>query len=191
MEGFIVPMRNLNAIAKRLHELADSPARLRHPNKKLKVIGSVAPEGQPLLAGHDLSQVEFVGMVPNAQLLQHYSSANAMVLPSIEEGLAMVIGEALACGCPVVASEHTGGRDFFSDGVEGFIVPPRDVDALVQRLEVLVQDESLRQRMSEAALQRVAEIGGWDMYGARWAARLGTANAPSSSVYEASHREGI
>ena len=73
---------------------------------------------------------------------------------------------------PGVVSEHTGGRDFFSDGVEGFIVPPRDVDALVQRLEELIQDEPLRQRMSEAALRRVAEIGGWDAYGERWAGRL-------------------
>ena len=147
-------------------------ARLRHPRKKLKVIGTLASEIQPLLVGHDLSQVEFVGTVPNAQLLQHYSSAHVMVLPSIEEGLAMVIGEALACGCPVVASAHTGGRDFFSDGVEGFIVPPRDVDALVQRLEALIQDEPMRQRMSEAALQCVAKIGGWDAYGVRWADRL-------------------
>ena len=149
-------------------------ARLRHPHKKLKVIGSISPDIQPLMAHHDLSQVEFVGIVPNAQLLQHYSGAHVMVLPSIEEGLAMVIGEALACGCPVVASEHTGGRDFFSDGVEGFIVPPRDVDALVQRIGALMQDESLRQRMSEAALRRVAEIGGWDAYGARWVSRLAT-----------------
>jgi len=155
-------------------------ARLRHPRKKLKVIGSVAPELQPLLAGHDLSQVEFVGTVANEQLPTYYSSAHVMVLPSIEEGFGMVIGEALACGCPVVASEHTGGRDFFSDGVEGFIVPPRDVDALVHRLEELIQDEPLRQRMSLAALRRVAEIGGWDAYGERWAARLQRVNHPTA-----------
>ena len=53
-------------------------------------------------------------------------------------------------------------------------MPPRDVDALVQRIGALMQDESLRQRMSEAALRRVAEIGGWDAYGARWVSRLAT-----------------
>jgi glycosyltransferase involved in cell wall biosynthesis len=145
---------------------------LRHPCKKLKVIGSVAPEIQPLLIDHDLSQVEFVGTVPNEQLPKHYSSAHVMVFPSIEDGFGMVIGEALACGCPVVASKHTGGSDLFSDGVEGFIVPPRDVDALVKRLEALMQDEPLRQRMSEAALRCVAEIGGWEAYGERWERRL-------------------
>jgi glycosyltransferase involved in cell wall biosynthesis len=95
-----------------------------------------------------------------------------MVMPNIEEVLAMVIGEALACGCPVVDSEHTGGRDFFIVGVESFIVPLHDVDALEQRLEALIQDETRRQRMSEAALRCVAAIGGWDVYSARWAERI-------------------
>ena len=153
--------------------LLEAFARLKHPKKILKVIGSVAPEIQPLLAAYDLDQVEFVGTVPNALLAQHYSTAHVMVLPSIEEGLAMVIGEALACGCPVLASENTGGRDIFNDGIEGFIVPPRDVDALVDRLEVFIQDQPLQQKMSEAALKRVAEIGGWDAYGERWASLTG------------------
>jgi glycosyltransferase involved in cell wall biosynthesis len=170
--GFTIVFVGQAGLRKGFLYLLQAFARLRHPRKKLKVIGSVAPEIQPLLIDHDLSQVEFVGTVPNAQLLQHYSSAHVMVLPSIEEGLAMVIGEALACGCPVVASKHTGGSDLFSDGVEGFIVPPRDVDALVKRLEALMQDEPLRQRMSEAALRCVAEIGGWEAYGERWERRL-------------------
>ncbi|HMN15794.1 MAG TPA: glycosyltransferase, partial [Bellilinea sp.] len=69
-------------------------------------------------------------------------------------------------------STHTGAGDLFTDGVEGFIVPPRSVDDLLSRLEQLAQDPTLRERMSEAALTRVASIGGWDDYGERWAQRL-------------------
>ena len=69
-------------------------------------------------------------------------------------------------------SSHTGAGDLFTDGVEGFIVPPRSVDDLVSRLEQLAQDPTLRERMSESALDRVASIGGWDDYGERWAQRL-------------------
>lgn len=152
--------------------LLEAFGRLRHPHKKLKVIGAVLPEIQPLLDRYDLHQVEFLGPVPNDQLPHHYSTAHAMVLPSIEEGLAMVIGEALACGCPVIASEHTGARDLFSEGVEGFIIPIRAVESLADRLQNLVDDEALRQRMSEAALARVQSIGGWDAYGDRWTQRL-------------------
>jgi glycosyltransferase involved in cell wall biosynthesis len=91
-----------------------------------------------------------------------------MVLPSIEEGLALVQGQALACGCPVLASTNTGGEDLFSDGVEGYIVPVRDVAALTERMQQLADDPALQQRMSEAALRRVRTIGGWDEYGDRW-----------------------
>ena len=147
-------------------------ARLRHLRKRLRVIGAVQPELKPLLAAQPLDNVEFLGVVPNDALPGHYSSAHVMVLPSIEEGLAMVMGEALACGCPVIASSHTGAGDLFTDGVEGFIVPPRSVDDLLLRLEQLAQDPALRERMSQTALARVASIGGWDDYGERWAQRL-------------------
>jgi glycosyltransferase involved in cell wall biosynthesis len=91
-----------------------------------------------------------------------------MVLPSIEEGLALVQGQALACGCPVIATTNTGAADLFTDGVEGFIVPIRDSDALATRMQQLAEDPSLQQRMSEASLARVRNLGGWKQYGDAW-----------------------
>jgi glycosyltransferase involved in cell wall biosynthesis len=96
------------------------------------------------------------------------SRSHLLVLPSIEEGLALVQAQALACGCPVLASTATGSEDLFTDGVEGFIVPVRDADALLQRMEQIAQDHALQQRMSEAGLRRVRELGGWDRYGDQW-----------------------
>jgi starch synthase len=95
-----------------------------------------------------------------------------MVLPSIEEGLALVQGQALACGCPVLCSTNTGGEDLFTDGMEGFIVPIRDPQALTDRMQQLADDRDLQVRMSEAALQRVRSIGGWTDYGDQWEALL-------------------
>jgi glycosyltransferase involved in cell wall biosynthesis len=88
-----------------------------------------------------------------------------MVLPSIEDGFGMVMSQAMACGCVVVASRHTGAEDLFTDGQEGFIVPVRDADALAQRLQQLADDPALRQHMSLQALQRVRQAGGWHEYG--------------------------
>jgi len=65
-----------------------------------------------------------------------------------------VQGQALACGCPVLASTNTGGEDLFTDGVEGFIVPVRDVEALTEKMQLLADDPALQARMSEAALRR-------------------------------------
>jgi glycosyltransferase involved in cell wall biosynthesis len=91
-----------------------------------------------------------------------------MVMPSLDEGMALVQGQAMACGCPVIATTNSGAEDLFTDGVEGFIVPVRDANALADRMQRLTDDQALQRRMSEAALQRVRSIGGWSEYGDRW-----------------------
>ena len=77
----------------------------------------------------------------------------------------MVMAQAMACGCPVIASENTGGPDLITAGVDGWVVPIRDSKALADRMQQLADDPQLREQMSQAALSRVKSIGGWDDYG--------------------------
>lgn len=123
---------------------------------------------QEIFHRFDMTDVEVVGAVPEAKMAKFMSSSHVMVLPSIEEGLALVQGQALACGCPLISSTHTGAEDLFSDGVEGFLVPIRSAEAIRERLQELAEDPSLQQRMSEAALARVRHLGGWKDYGDAW-----------------------
>jgi alpha-maltose-1-phosphate synthase len=74
----------------------------------------------------------------------------------------------MACGCPILATTATGAEDLFSDGKEGFIVQDRDVDILSERMQQIADDHDLQQRLSEAALLRVKDLGGWDNYGEEW-----------------------
>ena len=141
---------------------------LQYPRKRLTLIGSLSSEAQALLGQIAPSHVEFLGIVPNTQLRDHYRHASVFVLPSVEEGLAMVMGEAMACGCPVIASTNTGAADLFTDGQEGFIVPIRSPGVIADRLQQLADEPLLRERMSQAALARVKQLGGWDAYGVAW-----------------------
>lgn len=79
----------------------------------------------------------------------------------------MVMAQAMACGCPVIASENTGAHDLFDDGTEGFIVPIRDAQSLADRLQRLADEPDLRARMGANALDRVSRMGGWRDYGQR------------------------
>jgi starch synthase len=139
--------------------LLDAFARLRHPRKRLRLIGGVDPTMAPLLAKFPSEHVEFLGTVQNAELVRHYSESHALVLPSIEEGLAMVMAEAMASGCPVIASAHTGAEDLFSDGEEGLIV---------EAMTKLTDDPTLQRRLRHNAIERIKAIHGWDDYGERW-----------------------
>ena len=172
VDEFVILFVGHFSIRKGALYLLDAFMRFRHPRKRLKIIGDVQRELKPLLSKYDLAKVDFLGAVSNADLAMHYSSANLFALPSIEEGLAMVMGEALACGTPVVATVNAGAEDLFCDAREGFIVPPRDVGALVERFELLAGDPDLCDEMGHAALARVSSLGGWDTYGATYAALL-------------------
>jgi len=142
--------------------------RVKHPAKRLRIVGAMQPCLKQVLNRLPTEHVEFLGVIPGSELPLMMSRSHVMVLPSIEEGLALVQGQALACGCPVIGTTNTGATDLFTDGVEGFIVPIRDPDSLCDRMQRLADDPALRQRMSEAALLRVLSFGGWQDFGDRW-----------------------
>lgn len=152
--------------------LLEAFAKLQHPRKHLTIAGSVSADIRPLLTRLPTAHVTFSGPLPQTELAEKMASSHALVLPSVEEGLALVQGQAMACGCPVIATVATGAEDLFTDGIEGFIVPDRDANLLAGRLQQLADDPALQHRMSVAALARVTRLGGWDDYGARWEALL-------------------
>ena len=153
--------------------LLEAFARFRHPRKRLRIVGAILPQARAIMGRFDLEGVEFVGEIPNKLLAQHYSSANVLVLPSVEEGFGLVMGEAMACGCPVVATRNTGAPELFEHEREGLIVPAQDAEELATAFERIAQDPDLRQAMSAASLARVRGIGGWDEYGAGYAQVIG------------------
>jgi glycosyltransferase involved in cell wall biosynthesis len=145
-------------------------ANFPHPKKRLRLAGPIEPEMEALLRSRfDMANVEVLGPLPQEELARWMSRSHVLVLPSVEDGFGLVMAQAMACGAVVIASEHTGGSDLFTDGVEGFVIPIRSQDAISERLTQLADDPDLRQRMSEAALTRVANLGGWRDYGRSYA----------------------
>jgi glycosyltransferase involved in cell wall biosynthesis len=137
------------------------------PDARLVFVGSRTAETETLLGGDPLTDVEFTGALSRDEVAAQMSRASVLVLPSIEEGLAMVQAQALACGCPVIATPNCGAEDLFEDGQEGFIVPIRDPESIAQALALLYRERDLLHAMSAAARRRVETIGGWDRYGDR------------------------
>ncbi|MDO6519612.1 glycosyltransferase family 4 protein [Zobellia uliginosa] len=137
----------------------------KHPNKEFIVIGHMSHEIKKLLEAEHLENVNFKGIVANSQLLEYYSSSDVFLLTSLEEGLAMVQGEALACGCPIIATPNTGSQDLITHNEEGFIVPIRNSNAIIESFQKIVDTPNLREKMSHNALEKVQSLGGWDKYG--------------------------
>jgi glycosyltransferase involved in cell wall biosynthesis len=97
-------------------------------------------------------KVRFLGFVNQSQLPAIYCSADLMVLPSEYEPFAVVVNEAMLCGCPVIASDRVGaGRDLIVPVAPELVFPFGDIDALAALLSRIATDR--------AALERFRELG--------------------------------
>jgi D-inositol-3-phosphate glycosyltransferase len=95
--------------------------------------------------------VTFLGSKDQDSLPCYYSAASMVVVPSHYESFGMVALEAMACGCPVIASD-VGGLSFsVADGFNGYLVPNADPEALAYKLTLLLKYDSLREHLGEQA----------------------------------------
>jgi glycosyltransferase involved in cell wall biosynthesis len=149
---------------KGLRYLFEAFSALRHPSKELVIVGPTAhPSGIENVAAP--AGTVFRGVLKGEALARAYLQASVFVLPTVEEGLALVLGEALSFGAPVIATDQSGAADLFEPGREGFIVPIRDPGAIAEKLQQLADDPALREQMSAAARERARTLGGWESAG--------------------------
>lgn len=136
---------------KGVHLLIDAFVRLQvdFPNAGLYLIGK--PEDRDYTAELEKqvaslkldAKVHFVGALQQSRLAERIASARVLVLPSTTEGLARVLIEGMLCGTPVIATQVGGVLDIVQEGVNGYIIPPNDVDALTERLRSVLSNPEI------------------------------------------------
>jgi glycosyltransferase involved in cell wall biosynthesis len=111
----------------------------------------------------ELRRHTWLGTVPHQRVLEIMRGHDVLVFASLFEGFALVILEAMAQGLPVITTYNSGASRAVVDGKNGFIVPIRDSEAIVERVSELVGDRDRLAAMSTAALCKAGEMS--------WAAR--------------------
>lgn len=161
----IPPTAPLVGSVGRLHPQKDFATLL----KAMVCVRDRLPDAHLLLVGDGDLKPELVSQARSLELAQTVtfaghrtdipeilSAVDLLVLPSLWEGLPNALLEAMAAGLPVVATAVGGTPEVVVDGVTGFLVPPRDPQALADAILRLLRDPELRQRMGEAGRARVA-----------------------------------
>jgi len=142
-------------MAKGVGYLLQAWKKLALANAELVLVGAVKPEMNSLLRTHADSTVRLTGSVPAQEVARLYRESDLFVFPSVNEGFAQVLMEAMASGLAVVASDYSGATDCVSDGKEGFIVPVRDVDRLAEAIWWCYQHPDETRAMGLAARARI------------------------------------
>jgi phosphatidylinositol alpha-mannosyltransferase len=149
--GRLEPRKGLQYLVRAFLRLKPSYPRLRllvvgrdHKGQQDKVMAMVPPRLR--------TDLQFVGSVPQEDLLSYYASADVFCAPSLGgESFGIVLAEAMAMGLAVVCSNISGYRDLIRDGHEGLLVPPRDPEALALAIGGLLDNPARRSAIGEVA----------------------------------------
>jgi glycosyltransferase involved in cell wall biosynthesis len=142
-------------LAKGLFYLLEAWKRLRLPHSELVLVGEIRPEVQSILRDCSSHNIRLAGLVPPDRVAQYYQQSSLFLFPSVNEGLALVLLEAMACGLAVVATAQSGAKECVTEGKEGFVVPGRDVDALAEAILWCYHRPDELARMGKAARRKV------------------------------------
>jgi glycosyltransferase involved in cell wall biosynthesis len=129
------------------------------PNSRLAIVGN-GPARDDLEKLFADTPTNFVGYLHGLELASAYASADAFVFPSATETLGLVLLEAMAAGCPVVASRSGGIPDIVTDGVNGYLFEPDDPTGAIAATQRLLAAKQERETLRQNA-RKEAEKWGW------------------------------
>ncbi|NJL02720.1 MAG: glycosyltransferase family 1 protein [Spirulinaceae cyanobacterium RM2_2_10] len=129
------------------------------PGARLAIVGD-GPHREALQKHFRGTPTHFVGYLRGMELASAYASADAFVFPSRTETLGLVLLEAMAAGCPVVAANSGGIPDIVTDGVNGYLFDPQDRQGAIAATQRLLAARAERDSL-RAEARREAERWGW------------------------------
>ncbi|MFO1477290.1 MAG: glycosyltransferase family 4 protein [Verrucomicrobiota bacterium] len=136
------------------------------PEAELLLCGPVHADFRPLFRRWS-ARFQHVPGLPHRELAALMRTCTAFVFPSIEEGFARVIAEAMASGLPVIATHQSGASTVVEDGREGRIIRERSPDAVLEAMREMVRDRECCAVRGRAAAARIAAGGSWGHYADR------------------------
>ena len=134
-------------------------------NSELIFVGTIENNFKKILKKFKkLKNVKFISKQKQENLKYFYNNSDIFVLYSLEEGLSMVQAQAMACGLPIICSENTGGSEIVDDGINGYVIPIKNIEILKNKIQEFYYDRSKLKNFSLNALKKTKDIS-WENYG--------------------------
>jgi glycosyltransferase involved in cell wall biosynthesis len=156
------------SVRKGSHYLLEAFKELSLPNSELIFVGSFDHDFKKIVKKYsNIKNIKFIKKQKQELLRNFYNDSDIFVICSIEEGLAMVQAQAMACGLPVICTTNTGGSEIIDDNINGYIIPIKDIQSLKDRIKNLYNDRRKLKQMSKSAYEKANNELSWEKYGDR------------------------
>ena len=153
--GRIVGDKGINELCKAMAQLSGfAPVRLFLIGPYEDDLDPISEKSKEMIEKN--TAIEYVGEKYGDELLAYYASADCFVFPSYREGFPNTVLEAGAMGLPSIVTDINGSREIIVEGENGFIVPPRDKEALFQAMLEMVRNKKNREYMAGKARGMIA-----------------------------------
>ncbi len=153
------------SIRKGSHILIEAFEQLSLKNSELIFVGPMENNFKEILKKYKkLKNVKFISKQKQENLKYFYNNSDIFVLYSLEEGLSMVQAQAMACGLPIICSENTGGSEIVDHGINGYVIPIKNIEILKNKIQEFYNDKSKLKNFSLNALKKTKDIS-WKNYG--------------------------
>ena len=166
-EKFRVIFVGLINIRKGIPYLLDAWNKLNLPEEstELVLVGSLQKDMAQLLPKLSIKKnIIFYGSTNRETLKKLYYQSSVFVLPSVEDGFGMVMGEAMASGLPVICTTNTGAPDVIKDKIHGFLIPPQNSLVLAEKIAWCYEHRDACITMGKNGQNRIQDFT-WDTYG--------------------------
>lgn len=148
---------------KGIHHLLNVVRRFDKSEIHLNIAGEIKKDNEFYLNYKNDERISFLGQISHEKIDEVYFKNDIFILPSLSEGMARVGIEALGCGLPIICTENTGVNDIINNGVNGFVIPVSNEDALFDKIKWFLMNTDKISRMSENAV-KTASLYSWDNY---------------------------
>jgi len=143
------------------------------------IIGGGSPKPKPrelgvfdmmkkIIAEHGMEErIRFAGYVPDNLMVPYYQHADLFVMPSLFEPFGMTTQEAMACGTPVIASKYGGIRSVITNGENGILTDPKNLDEFSGEMVRLLTDREWRNNIGKAGYELITTHYSWEVMAER------------------------
>jgi len=152
--------------------LLEAFSQLNLKKSELWIVGSIDEEIKEFVNQYKDENIIFHGPKKQSDLSWYFSQCDVYCLASIEEGLALVQAQAMACGLPIITTTNTGGGELVENDKNGFVIPIRDIQAIKEKILYIYKNREISKRMGEEAHKTVFNGFRWSDYGDRYVKNL-------------------